>query len=184
MAHDHPGPVGHLDARSRRPGLAHEELELSLGALASVVHAAARAEQLPNELWSVIAIESEHALLTVSKEQQERVALAASLDALARCAPHNRRGETRLHEWAAALRHPLAASPRPAATRTTVLELIVPYHSLTAWRLAAEQDSLAVRQWARDLLARAGPHRALWEAAAAESGHTLGHWVALGARGS
>jgi hypothetical protein len=84
-----------------------------------------------------------------------------------------------LRAWASALRRPidppLHATPTPGAT----LSLIVPYHTLLAWELAADVAGLPLLDWARSLITSAGRGRALWEAAAAEAGCTLGEWVAL-----
>jgi hypothetical protein len=176
-----PIQLGH---RSRRPGLAHDELWLDLGSGAASVLVLATHDRLPPPLWAALTIESERALRTVAPEPSRRRPLAARLDRIARTrSASSGRGETRLHAWAAALRHPPAAGPRTAPAQAVALDLLVPYHTLQAWQLAAERAGLPLHEWARSLLATSGAGRAMWEAAAAEAACTLGEWVALSAPG-
>jgi hypothetical protein len=57
--------------------------------------------------------------------------------------------------------------------------LPVPYHSASAWRLAASAAAESVDLWSETLLAALPRHRSLWEAAAAEVGQTLGEWITV-----
>lgn len=173
-----------LGQRSRRPGLAHDEFFLYLGSGAASVLVAAAQDHLPAPLWAALTIESERALQAVAADLSRRRSLAARLDRIAsttHAGPAG--GETRLHAWAAALRHPPAAGPRTSPPQAAALDLLVPYHTLQAWHLAAERAGLPMLEWARSLLATTGAGRAMWEAAAAEAACTLGEWVALSAPG-
>ncbi len=170
-----------LGSRSRRPGVAHEELELRLGSCACAAFANAAHDRLPLPLWALIAIESERALHAAAPSELARSELAARLDWVARMPPSDAPRETRLRAWAVALRCP-PDPPRDATpTPGVVLELIVPYHTLLAWELAADRTGAPLLEWARFRLASASRGRALWEAAAAEAGCTLGEWIALSA---
>lgn len=171
------GPM-RLDMRSRRPGLAHEELDLVLdSSAAGRLAGEATSDGLPSPLWAVIAIESERALCAAAPTDWARRELCRRLDSAARLSVLEPRRDTRLDAYAAALRH----SPAPAhyAGVTTRLTLLVPYHTLLAWEVAADHDGIPLLDWAHSQLVAVGPGRPLWEAAAAESGQTLGEWVAL-----
>jgi len=165
-----------LDERSRRPGLAHEELTLELDReLAARVTAQAASDGVPAPLWAVIAIESERArLATVTGHPQEE--LSRRLDWIARRHREPPR-ETRLAAYAAALRR--ASDPTDLGALRPPLALLVPYHSLVAWEIAAEDAGAPLEEWARNQLGVAGRGRSLWEAAAAEAGQMLAEWVAV-----
>ncbi len=172
-----------LDARSRRPGLAHEEFNLCL----DLPHAEracrrAAAEGLPPPLWAVIAIESQRALRAACPDESSD-AIASRLDWVARRPPRQVRRATRLAAYAAVLRcPPRTVQPVQVASE---LPLLVPYHTSLAWEIAAEDDEIALNDWALVQLAAAGTRRPLWEAASAEAGQMLAEWIALhaGARG-
>ena len=171
-----------LDVRSRRPGVAHEEIELHcIGAAAAAACAGAAYDRLPVPLWSLIAIESERALQAAAPDDPARSKLAARLDWVARMPPPDVPRETRLHAWAVALRCPPDSLCYGSPTPEVTLELIVPYHTLLAWELAANRVGLPLTEWACISIAGAGLGRRLWEAAAAEAGCTLGEWIALSA---
>jgi hypothetical protein len=170
-----------LDSRSRRPGVAHEELELPLGSCASAAAANAVHDRLPLPLWVLIAIESERALQAAASSELARTRLAARLDWIARMPTTDASRETRLRAWAVVLRCP-PDPPRDVAPAPSVaIGLLVPYHTLFAWEFAADRAGVPLFEWARSRLASAGQGRALWEAAAAETGSTLGEWIALSA---
>ena len=166
-----------LDARTRRPGVAHEEFELFLDRPAAehVLRAAAR-DGLPEELFAVIAIESERALSGATPGGQSPVAVARRLDWEARRAQSEFRPTTQLAAYAALLRE--ARSRKPTGT-ASALELLVPYHTLHAWKIAAGGAGVSLGDWARAQLVSVGTGRRLWEAAAAEAGEMLAGWVAL-----
>jgi hypothetical protein len=168
-----------LDLRSRRPGVAHEELELHLGSYATIAFAGAAHDRLPTPLWSLITIESERALHAVASSEPARCELAAHLDWAARAPMREVSRKTRLHTWASSLRRPLDPAHHATLVPGVTLNLIVPYHTLLAWELAADVAGLTLLDWARSLLTSAGRGRARWEAAAAEAGCTLSEWVAL-----
>jgi hypothetical protein len=169
-----------LRVHSLRPGLAHERLEIALDRdPASAVEAAASADGVPSELWAAIAIESERALRTAAAATGvARDHLEAALN---NAAAHPQtvtaagRGR-RLAGYARALRHGDADTPIGAARRLTI---IVAYHTLFAWELEAAYAGASVESWASALLAVMPQGRLRWEAAAAETGQTLGEWVAL-----
>lgn len=165
-----------LDARSRRPGLAHEELGLSLDR-STAERVVRQTDGLPPPLWAVIAIESERALGAATRPGESDAVLARRLDWTARRTTPNPRRRTQLAAYAAALRRPPAtAQPAPV---TTPLALLVPYHTLLAWEIAGDQDSVSLADWARARLATVEMGRCLWEAAAADAGQMLAEWVAL-----
>jgi hypothetical protein len=169
-----------LDARSRRPGLAHEEFNLCLDLphAERACHMAA-AEGLPLPLWVVIAIESQRAL-RAARPDESPGAVASRLDWAARRPPRQVRRATRLAAYAAVLRcPPRTVQPMRVASE---LPLLVPYHTFLAWEIAAEDDEVALNDWALAQLAAAGTRRPLWEAASAEAGQMLAEWVALQAR--
>jgi hypothetical protein len=167
-----------LGERSRRPGLAHEELGLELDRPTAVhVGRHAARERLPVALWAVIAIESERALFAVAPGDGARMKLIEHLDAVAGDTAEATLPNTRLDAYAYALRGSYVAAPSAPLTR---LSLLVPYHSLRAWQIAADCDEIALDEWARRGLLAARPGRASWEAAAALCGQTLGEWIALG----
>jgi hypothetical protein len=161
-----------LDVRSRRPGVAHEELE-------NAAH-----DRLPLPLWVLIAIESERALHAAASSELGRSELAARLDWVARMPPSDVSRETRLRAWAVVLRCPTDPPRDVAPAPGVAIDLLVPYHTLFAWKLAADRAEVPLLEWARSRLASASRGRALWEAAAAETGCTLGEWVALSALAS
>lgn len=173
-----------MDSRSRRPGVAHEELELPLGSCASAVAANAARERLPLPLWALIAIESERALQAVASSERARSEVANRLDWVARMPPSHASRETCLRAWACALRCPPDPPYDVAPTACVAIDLLVPYHTLFAWELAADHAGAPLLEWARSRLASASRGRALWEAAAAEAGCTLGEWIALSALAS
>jgi hypothetical protein len=170
-----------LDMRSRRPAIAHEELELPLGSSAATAVAGAAHDRLPTPLWAVIAIESERVLEAVTPFGSVRTELAARLDTAARLSVPVGRCETRLHAWAAALRSPPHQPRQANPLASMTLDLVVPYHTLLAWNLAAERSELELTDWAQSLLTVARNGRALWEATAAEAGCTLAEWMTLSA---
>lgn len=174
------GGLMRLDGRSRRPGLAHEEIALWLGhASAERVGSAAAVESIPAALWATITIEAERALRNAAREAQSRATLAGRLNAAARqpfLLPTRR---TRLAAYAAALR--ARHRPPPAAAAPVPLTLLVPYHTWLAWELAACEDGLVVRDWVQAMLEEAPAGRRLWEAAAAERAQTLAEWIAASA---
>lgn len=172
---DDTGPM-RLHARSRRPGLAHEELDLSLDR-STAERVVRRTAGLPPPLWAVIAIESERALGAATRADESDAVLARRLDWAARRTTPNPRRRTQLAAYAAALRQPPATS-QPAPARTP-LGLLVPYHTLLVWDIAADQDGVSLANWARARLAAVEMGRPLWEAAAAEAGQMLAEWVAL-----
>lgn len=169
-----PAPSIRLDSRTRRPGLAHEQLELSLHRPAAQRLASLRAtDRLPAPLLAVIAIESERALGAAASEKP--AVLARRLDWAARRAAPACVRRSQLAAYAAALRDPEVCE---AGREAAELELLVPYHTLLAWEIAAAEAQLPLRDWARAQLVAAGSGRRLWEAAAADRGETLGEWVA------
>jgi hypothetical protein len=164
-----------LGPRSRRPGLAHEDVALDLDqALAERCAGAAALEGLPTPLWAVIAIESERALRLTCADT-DLAAAATRLHALARTGRHGSAEGTRLGAWAAALR--LAHRTSPEVDRP--LRLLVPYHTLLSWRSAASDAELGLQEWAIRILADPPSGRGPWEAAAAEQASTLAEWIAL-----
>jgi hypothetical protein len=169
-----------LDAQPLRPGVAHDELVIVLDErLAEAVERAAAADGLPTSFWASIVIESERALTTVSDDLGfDNDTLAKGLDAAAcrpRFASPAYRGR-RLVRYALALRH---RAPRRATLPKLRLSLAVAQHTLIAWELTAQTESRLVADWARDRVAATPGRRALWEAAAAESGQTLAEWVGV-----
>jgi hypothetical protein len=170
-----PAPPLRLDASARRPGVAHERLELHLDAPASTtISRLLVADRLPIALLAVIAIESERALHAAARGR-DAGALARGLDWAARRAPPPRRC-TQLDAYAAALRRAELPTREPSPGR---VELLVPYHTLVAWEIAAEAASMRLTEWACARLAETGAGRRLWEAAAAERGEMLAEWIAL-----
>jgi hypothetical protein len=168
----------HLDQRSRRPGLAHEEILLELDfQLRNHLSALAAADGLPPALYAVIAIEAQRALHAVASEKESVAVLERELDWAARRPPPERSRATRLAAYAAALRR---ASPAPhLSVAPHPLALLVPYHTLITWELSSGADGLALSDWASKQLAGAAAGRSLWEAAAAEHGQTLAEWIGL-----
>lgn len=165
-----------LHARSRRPGLAHEELDLTLDC-STAERVVRETDGLPPPLWAVIAIESERALHAAARPDESHGTLARRLDWAARRTTPNPSRRTQLTAYAAALRQPPATAQPAAVTRP--LALLVPYHTLFAWDIAADQDGVSLADWARGRLAAVVMGRRLWEAAAAEAGQMLAEWVAL-----
>jgi hypothetical protein len=164
-----------LDAGARRPGMAHERIELPLDAPASAtISRLMAAERLPTGLLAVIAIESERSLRRAAGNH-DAAALARRLDWAARRAVRPVRG-SQLGAYAAALRR---AEATPTAPRGRRLELLVPYHTLLAWEMAADVIGMGLETWACAHLATARAGRKLWEAAAAERGQMLAEWVAF-----
>jgi len=164
-----------LGPRSRRPGLAHEEIALSLDyAVAETCAIAAAREGLPTALWAVIAIESERAFRLVCDDTDVATA-RPRLNALARTRRHSSAHGTRLGAYAAALR--LANKKVPVVEHS--LRLLVPYHSLLSWRIAARDSGRALQDWATGILTHPPSGRGLWEAAAAEQGSTVAEWIAV-----
>ena len=154
-----------LDHRSRRPGMAHETVELELPATATViVSELAALDGLPVGLWAAIAVESERARVAVGGD-------ADRLDAAARWTAPAAPFPTRLTAYAAALRAAHARDPVRAP-----IAMPVAYHTLLAWSRAAEGSMLA---WICAQLEVIPRRRHLWEAAAAERGQTLAEWVAI-----
>lgn len=159
-----------------RPGLAYEPVTLVLDAeTAQAAGAQAAVEGLPVEPWAALVIESERALRAVAGRSPDM--LAEVLDRVARepVLPAVSFRRTRLASYAAAL-DTAGSAVSPATPRSLVLP--VPYHSRTAWELAAVAAGLPVAVWATGLL-QLRPHgRTRWEVAAAKRGQTLGEWVA------
>jgi hypothetical protein len=172
-----------LDLRCRRPGLAHEELDLALdSSTATRIAGDASREGVPSPLWAAIAIESERALCAAARTDRARRELRLYLDSAARQSGLGAQGDRRLEAYATALRQ--ATARTRDASATTCLTLLVPYHTLLAWEIAADHEDTPLLDWARSRLLAVGPGRPLWEAAAAERGQTLGEWVALCALGA
>lgn len=168
-----------LGERSRRPGLAHEDLALHVDrSTARRVARLAASDRIPVALWAVIAIESERALRAVAPSAEARAQLILRLDVASVNSTEMLDSDTRLDSYASALRGPPVPESLEWATR---LELLVPYHSLRAWQIAAIRSKLPLHDWARGQLLAARPGRATWEAAAAARGQTLGEWIVLGA---
>src|SRR4051794_14710583 len=85
---DEPDPVVRheaLTARSRRPGLAHEELVIAPAPeVQSWLVPAAAADGIPAELWAMLVIESERVLLHLDDDPEGRLSVASALDEHAR----------------------------------------------------------------------------------------------------
>jgi len=165
-----------LEARARRPGVAHEEIQLVLDLPATrAIHRVATIEPLPIGLLAVIGIESERALQVAARDA-DAAALSRRLDWTARRGLPLCRRSTRLAAYAAALRAPQSIE---AEVLGPTLDLLVPFHTLLAWEIAATAAGLPLNDWACARLEVAGAGRRLWEAAAAERGQMLAEWVAL-----
>ncbi len=104
-----------LDVRARRPGVAHEEIQLVLDPPATrAIIRVATIELLPIGLLAVIGIESERALQAAARDANA-AALSRRLDWAARQGLPLRRRSTQLAAYAAALRTPqsIEAASRP-----------------------------------------------------------------------
>lgn len=174
------GPL-RLNARARRPGIAHEELTLPLDEFTRrAVRQGAARDRLPAALWVVLVGESTRALSRLAEISSATVSeIAQALDARAARPPATPRDD-RLAAWACALRDAQAA-PELA---DRALTLLVPYHSAIAWHAHARTLESSVAGWLRPALMAAGPARHLWEAAAAERGQTMAEWCAAEALGA
>lgn len=181
--HDAFDPLPAFDLRTQplRPGLAHEHLELTLGAQeAAGIKAAASTDEVPVGLWAAISIESERALrvaaaATGAGSSVLEVALNKASSAKPSLALVRQRGR-RLAAYAGALRGQRIEAHSDPGRRLTVP---VGYHTLSAWELEAARVGATLEQWAATLLMDAPSGRPKWEAAAAERGQTLGEWVAV-----
>jgi hypothetical protein len=98
--------------------------------------------------------------------------VARALDARA-AEPYPSAGEDRLAAWASALRR---ADSRSEPLEDAAIRLLVPYHTVVAWRQQARSLSCSVAGWAREVLLSGPRGRHLWEAAAAERGQTMPEW--------
>ncbi len=169
-----------LKVQPLRPGIAHEYLELRLGAdTVEAVEKVALGIGVPAELWAAIAIESERALRAAAEASNvARGRLAVALDTASaepRPTLPAQRGR-RLAAYARMLRRP-DASTLPAGMHR--LSVAVAYHTMSAWEFDAARTGASVASWASALLAAMPEGRLQWEAAAAEAGQTLGEWSAL-----
>jgi hypothetical protein len=173
-----PGPF-ELAVNPVRPGIAHDCLKLTLDpALAAGVERAAAAEGLPTPLWVLLVIESERALLALSRDTGIDAAL---LEASLNGAAMHPLGALPAQRSRRLVRYALALSdrgPRAVESPRSRVTVAVPHHTFVAWELAAASEGQALPDWATAHLTRLPPQRPLWEAAAAQAGQTLAEWIA------
>jgi hypothetical protein len=175
-------PVSGVPASERpsRPGMALDALVVPLDAktTARVEGSAARCG-VTIQLWAQVAIEARRALAEISDAlgaDPETTVGALDCAAVHASAPELAR-RSELVTYARGLR---GATPRRARdVRGGALPLSVPTHMLLAWRTAATTTHETVEAWAARCLSAS--HRAplAWEAASADSGLSLGEWVAV-----
>lgn len=189
IASSHPPPPEYgpapfdLATHPLRPGLAHEPLQIHLErGLRRAVADHAHRDGLSAPAWAVIVIESQRALTLAAEISPHTAAeLERRLHAVAAPSTYTtlpRGPGSRLAAYARQLRAtPQAGTPRDHLAADPLLP--VPYNLLTAWRQIARAEHRTPAEWAAAKLANLPAGRVEWEAAAAETGATLGEWVLL-----